>query len=131
MHSHNHINHRFIGELSMVDWSILIIRRKQPYIDWANSFEDDGPKYDGAETGPSAYLIPYFESIDNVKGFVAANFGAIFEEELASWMEVPETWPDFTLDNFGNWFSVEYIDMVYDLTEPEALEPDRGLDFNA
>lgn len=131
MDSFNHINRRFIGEISMVDWGILIVRRRQPYADWANSFDDDGPGYGVSEAGPSAYLIPFFENLDEVKEFVSENFEAIFEEELAAWMEAPETWPDFTLENFRDWFSVEYIEMVYDLTDPESIEPPSGEGFDA
>jgi hypothetical protein len=104
---------------SKADCGILLIRRNQPYIDWANSFEDGGPTYDPESNHTSAYLIPPFEQPEKVDEFIAANFGAIFEEELSSWMEASATWPEFSLDNFRKWFSVEYIDMVYDLISQE------------
>jgi hypothetical protein len=34
------------------------ITPKNPYIDWANSFEDDGPELDPKSLHHSAYLIP-------------------------------------------------------------------------
>jgi len=124
------MNYQFIGEVPIADYGVLLIRRKQPYIDWANSFEDDGPKYDPASNHASAYLIPPFEQTEEVDEFIAANFETIFEEELSSWMEAPETWPEFSLDNFRKWLFVEYIDMVYDLINPEWMEPPKGSDFD-
>ncbi len=125
------MNYQFIGEIPIADCRVLLVRRNKPYIDWANSFEDDGPKYDEESNHSSAYLIPPFEQPEEVNEFITANFGAIFEEELSSWMEAPETWPEFSLENFREWFSVEYIDMVYDLIDPEWAESSNGSECDA
>ena len=125
------MNHQFIGEVPIADYGVLLVRRKQPYIDWANSFEDDGPKYDSESNHASAYLTPPFEQSEEVDEFIAANFGEIFEEELSSWMEAPETWPEFSLDNFRKWLSVEYIDMVYDLIDSEWTELPHSSEYDA
>lgn len=105
-------------------WKHLLATKCKPRgqivdIDWANSFEDGGPKYDLESNHASAYLIPPFVQFEEVDEFIAANFEAIFEEELSSWMEAPETWSEFSLDNFRKWFSVEYLDMVHDLINLE------------
>lgn len=46
----------------------LIVRPKQPYVDWANSVEDDGPRANLQElqASPSIYLV---ESIDFLEEF--------------------------------------------------------------
>lgn len=116
------MNRRFIEEIPIADCGVLLVRRNQPYIDWANSFEDGGPKYDSENNHTSAYLIPPFDLPDEVDKFIEENFEAIFEEELSSWMEVSESWPEISIDNFKKWFSVEYIDMVYDMIDPEWIE---------
>ena len=57
----------------MIDASILILKPKQPLIDWVNGVltRDDLPPvtiatYDN-ECGPIAYLIPDFEDMNKVK----------------------------------------------------------------
>jgi hypothetical protein len=125
------MNHRFIGEAPLADCGLLLIRKKQPYLDWARAFEEEGAENPYKASNSSAYLIPLFEKTTEVETFVKAHFEVIFEEELASWMEAPETWPVFTFENFKEWFTLEYIDMVYDLVSFEHEEDTTSGGYNA
>ncbi len=71
----------------------LVLRPKQPYIDWANSFEDDGPKYDPDHHNPMAFLIDDVVDIRNIKRVVRCYWKTIFEEPLNGWMRDPDVWP--------------------------------------
>ena len=51
-----------------INRAALIVRPKQPYVDWANSVDDDGPRaiLQRLRTDPSIYLV---ETIDYLEDF--------------------------------------------------------------
>lgn len=94
----------------------LLIRRKLPYIDWANSFDDGGPKYDLEIHRPTTYLIDEVVDTLDLKKVLRRYWRDIFEEQLNSWMRAPDVWPQRrTYSVFLQWFDVEVCDMVIDL----------------
>ena len=104
--------------MKYINRSVAIIRPKQPYIDWANSFNDDGPtlELEEARAEANAYLIKEHDEIKQSYKFVERNYARIFEEELNGWMQDPELWPqkrNFKI--FKKWFDVESSEMVFDL----------------
>ena len=102
----------------------VTITRKQPYIDWANSFEDDGPKLtdDVADARRTVYLVPETTNQPDLAEIVDEFWQAIFEEELAMWMEDEADWPNpRTRELFDAWFGVVATDSVFDLTPEEPL----------
>jgi hypothetical protein len=96
----------------------IIVKPKQPYIQWANSLDDDGVKRgEGFEPEHTVYLI---EDIGDYEGdmeaMVAPYFEFIFEEELNEWHRLESDWPARRdLAAFLQWFEVEYHSMVLDL----------------
>ena len=87
-------------ESEMIDASILILKPKQPLIDWVNGVltRDDLPPvtiatYDN-ECGPIAYLIPDFEDMNKVKRWLKKHYLSLFEEILDGWSLDEEDWPD-------------------------------------
>jgi hypothetical protein len=109
----------------------MIVTRKQPYVDWANSFDDDGPKLtpELARDGRTIYLAPDSDE-DTDREIVLDEFWQqIFEEELSAWMVGEEDWPPLlTREMFDAWFDVELIESVFDLT-PEAPLTDEDADL--
>jgi len=94
----------------------LLIRRRQPYIDWANSLDDGGPTYDLKTNRPTTYLIDEMADTSDLKKVLRRYWRDIFEEELNSWMRDPDAWPQRrTYSVFLKWFEVELCDMVVDL----------------
>jgi hypothetical protein len=94
----------------------LVVRPKQPYIDWADSFDDGGPKYDPDHHQAKVFLIDEVADTRDIKKVVRRCWQAIFEEELNSWMRDPDVWPHRqTLKVFLEWFEVEVCDVVLDL----------------
>jgi hypothetical protein len=96
----------------------LVIKPKQPYIQWANSLDEDGVKLGvDFEMEGRVYLVDNASGFDlDVEATVAPHFEFIFEEELNAWHRVESDWParrDF--DTFLEWFEVEYHSMVIDL----------------
>jgi hypothetical protein len=95
-----------------------IIKPKQPYVDWANSFNDGGPtmNLENARKEGNAYLIPQFDYSDQAVKYVEKNYATIFENELRDWITDPEMWPKKrTLKMFKEWFDIEINEPVHDL----------------
>lgn len=101
-----------------VNRSIVIVRPKQPCIDWVNRLSDEEPTVSLEEVrrDASIYLIPEFENEHQVKQILKTYFSMIFEHELWSWMTDEATWPENRdFKTFKQWFHCEFHDLVLDL----------------
>ncbi len=102
--------------MEFLNRAALVVRPKQPYIDWANAFDDGGPQYDPDLHQVKIFLIDEAEDTRDIKKVVRRLRPAIFEEELNSWMRDPDVWPpQRTLKVFLDWFQVEACELVLDL----------------
>lgn len=102
----------------------IAITRKQPYIDWANSFDDDGPELTAelADDRRTVYLVPESDKEPDLESLLGEFWQQIFEEELSGWMQQEEDWPTpLTRALFDAWFDAEVSDSVFDLTPEEPL----------
>ena len=104
----------------LINRSVLVVRPKQPYVDWANSMDDGGPLADlaGMRADPKAYLVDDVEGRDDLPQVVDGYWEKIFEEQLNSWMRDPDVWPaQLTREMFAEWFDSELFVMVWDISE--------------
>ena len=102
----------------------LTITRQQPYLDWANSFDDGGPELSEelARERRTIYLVPESTSEPDLERLLDEFWEDIFEAELALWMEDEGTWPtERTREMFDAWFESEATSAVCDLTPEEPL----------
>jgi hypothetical protein len=102
----------------------ITVTRKQPYIDWANSFDDDGPALTAelADNRRTIYLGPESDRDPDLGQVLDEFWQQIFAEELSGWMQQDEDWPTpLTRDMFDEWFGAELTDSVFDLTPEEPL----------
>jgi len=101
----------------------VAIIHKQPYIDWANSFDDGGPKLTlELARRDTIYLVPSTIHEQSLEEVLAEWWPDIFEEQLADWMEQEEDWPpDRTREMFDAWFDAVVTDAVVDLAPEEPL----------
>jgi hypothetical protein len=110
--------------MKTINRTVITIILKQPYVDWANNFDDDGPKMNLDSIHATSILIPEKYDEYSYEPFLKKNYKIIFEEELASWMADPETWPsniDYKI--FTQWFHLIVSDMVLDLgNDPIVVE---------
>ncbi len=101
-------------------WSILV-KAKQPYVDWANSMDDDGPRttLDEARSNSTMYLVHEHDDGDDLHELIEEWYWeAIFELELVSWMRDTSTWPaNRSADMFYEWFDVELVTELVDLAK--------------
>jgi hypothetical protein len=104
--------------------SAVTVTRKQPYIDWANSFDDGGPDLtkELAEDRRTIYLVGESDHRHDLPTLLDDYWEEIFEEELAMWMEPEDDWPaPRTREMFDAWFDAEITDTVFDLVPEQAL----------
>jgi hypothetical protein len=101
----------------------IAITRRQPYVDWANGFDDGGPKLTRElADSRTIYLAPESNEEPDLDVILREFWQQIFEEELSAWMTQESDWPaPLTREMFDAWFSVELTDSVFDLTPEEPL----------
>ena len=101
----------------MINRSAVLVRFKQPYINWAGSLNDSDILPD--ETcEPSMYLIPEYDNESHALELLEHAYGTIFECELNAWHTASENWPQersFTM--FLQWFDLTFASLIEDLCE--------------
>jgi hypothetical protein len=103
--------------MRILNRNVVILRPKQPYVDWANAL-DDGPPFDPAEEpeGGTAYLVPEAATVEEIRAFVVRHGEEMFEHELDAWHTDRAAWPrnrSYTM--LQEWFEIEIHSMVVDL----------------
>ena len=98
-----------------INRTVLLISPKQPYIDWANSFDDGGPIMSSEKLRHTAILIPDSYDELNYENWLKKNFKDIFVMELEAWMLVSESYPKMTYKVFNEWFEIRVADAAIDL----------------
>jgi len=113
-----------------INRSLVILRHKQPFLDWLMSADPNPPKHltlASLEEDGDAFLIPGEPTVANeadaVK-WVEKRWAMLFEHVLSNWLTDEDLWPkNRTLKLFRKWFIVEHRSMVWDLTnEPLDIE---------
>jgi hypothetical protein len=106
----------------MVNRSIVIIRPKQPYLDWVNRVEDTDRKWEMADVSsePSTYLLPEIDDELAARRFLKKNYKPIFERELDGWHRDSGNWVEpLTYKLFQEWFEIEWGSEIIDLGKGE------------
>jgi hypothetical protein len=108
----------------MLNRGVVIVRPKQPYLDWAAGLDDSGivPDPNGEQT---VYLVPSYEDDHAAWEVLQDVHTAIFENELHGWHTDEAAWPrgrDFAM--FKAWFKVELHSVVEDLCDVEIVDED-------
>ncbi len=109
----------------MLNRSTVMVRPKQPYLDWAARLDDSGvlPDPDDERT---VYLIPEYDDEDSAWEILEEIYLEIFERELEGWDEDESTWPqERTFAMFQEWFDIEVNSLVEDLCGYELIDDDE------
>ena len=111
----------------MLNRGVVIVRPKQPYLDWAAGLDDSGivPDPNGEQT---VYLVPSYEDDEGAWEILATLHPAIFENELYGWHTDEAAWPKRRdLAMFKEWFAIELHSVIEDLCDFEIVdENDEG-----
>ena len=106
----------------MLNRAALIVRSKQPYLDWAAQLDNSGitPDVKGEQT---VYLIPEFEDDEHATRIPKRVFSEVFERKLFEWHTDESSWPsNCTLRLFQEWFDYELHSVVEDLCSFAIVE---------
>lgn len=102
---------------------VLVVRPRQPFVDWVLTFDDDGPvDPEDAWESVNSFLVPEFDDPEQTMEWIEANIETVFEIMLNDWVMDPEHWPeDRGWEAFGEWFDLEYVDLAWDLVDEPLL----------
>lgn len=106
----------------MINRSAVLIRPKQPYIDWASTLDDSEvvPEIDGEKT---IYLIPEYDSPEQGWIILRKYYEDIFENELLGWHTYEPEWPqDRSYKMFKEWFDIEFHSTIEDLVGGSIID---------
>jgi hypothetical protein len=100
--------------MKTINRTAITIIPKKPYIDWANSIDDDGPKIELESINATSLLIPIKYDEFNYEQFLKKKYKIIFEEELAAWIGDPNLWPkNRDYKKFKKWFEIIPSDALF------------------
>ena len=111
--------------MKFVSRAVLVLRAKEPYVEWANGLQEPGqPRVTLADArrAGSVFLVPVFHRDAEAREFVERHAPAMFEHELGMWMDDRATWPERRdAATFHAWFDVELHEIVVDLGGDEIV----------
>jgi hypothetical protein len=106
----------------MLNRGAVIVRPKQPYLDWAAGLDDSGLAPD-VVAEKTVYLIPTYATDDEAWAMLGEAWESIFEAELFGWCTDEAAWPQGrSLEMFKDWFHVELHSVVEDLCGYELVD---------
>lgn len=110
----------------MLNRSALILRYKQPFVDWINGVDPSGSNsltFAELEQERNVYLVEV-EDQQELERWLELNHQALFEEELFGWYTDSTLWPsERSLELLREWCSFEFHSVVID-TGGSPLEED-------
>ncbi|MGC9398088.1 MAG: hypothetical protein ACP5HM_03010 [Anaerolineae bacterium] len=112
--------------MKFINRSVLVIKPKQPYLDWTGRVSPDGIrlKPEDVQQDCTTYLLS--EPLDRrqLGSFLQTHYSILFEHELRSWEPNEGKWPtDRSYESFRQWFDVELHSAVIDMLDPQPLQP--------
>ena len=115
--------------MSEINRSLIILRPKQPFLDWARSLDDESEDLtlESLNDDSTVYLIPEIWEDFDQEEFLKTCYDILFEEQLEGWCMDEAAWPQQRdLKLFLGWFEVEFHSLVFDLCdEPIRLVEDE------
>jgi hypothetical protein len=98
----------------LINRAALIVRPKQPFIEWARSIEDEiVPQAEGEQT---VYLIPEHDTPKEFEKILKEIWSYVFESQLCGWHVEEDAWPkNRTYSMFKLWFQIECHTVIEDL----------------
>ena len=97
------------------DRSGVLIRPKQPYVDWTASLSNSSVALNPQDE-PTLYLMHAWGSDAEAIQRLADVFDVIFKNELASWHRHELDWPSHrSFEMFCAWFDVTFVSCIEDI----------------
>lgn len=105
-----------------VDRSAVVLKPTQNFLNWLKSTDENMPELtlEQLRSNCSVFLVPEFDSPEEVVSYFDEKYLSIFEAELSGWEENRQLWPkDMSLQTFWTFFDMEINDAVFDLEEAD------------
>ena len=113
--------------MQSINRAAVVIKPKQPFVDWINSMPDDSSDYtlERINKDNLTFLIPQYDDPDNAKKYIKKNYKMIFDFELWGWITGEEFWPKKrNWQMFNKWFDIEINSGLFDLVNREIEKED-------
>lgn len=111
--------------MKLLNRTALVVRPRQPFIDWVNGLEEDAPLHlaqDDSSNEHNIYLVDEVLSDEHLEKVLKCIHPVIFESELYGWWTDESDWPKQRgYKTFRAWFEVEYHTMITDLSKKPLL----------
>ena len=109
-----------------INRAALVVRPRQPYLDWAASVDAEAPEHAKALLNRvSVYLVAEDPKGQEETSPLENYYEEIFELELAAWYTDEDQWPKLrTLALFHEWFEAVGESLVVDL-ESNPIKTER------
>jgi hypothetical protein len=111
--------------MSEINRSLMVVKPKQPFLDWIRSVDDEPGNLELTELQKdcSAYLVPECGDVEEETAVILWCWDVVFEQELFSWFTDEDLWPlDPSPEMFIDWFDIEFHSLVFDLVDDLPLE---------
>ncbi|MEO0348595.1 MAG: hypothetical protein AAF282_00940 [Cyanobacteria bacterium P01_A01_bin.15] len=106
----------------MINRDAVIVRPKQPYINWASQLDNSNVTPDQNDE-PTIYLIPEYTDNSSAWTILEQIYNSIFDAELQAWHTETSDWPaNRTFEMFRDWFDVVFISEILDLGSAPILD---------
>ena len=103
--------------MRIVNRSACMVKPKQPYVDWANSLDEQEIAPDTLSGEHRVYLLPEWDDAPQFQRWLRKNYLTIFENELQAMWQDETDWPAIRdYKTFRAWFDIEYGSEVFDLS---------------
>ncbi len=112
--------------MEMLNRSAVIVKPRQPYLEWCRQDDAEGlaeSVFEALREEPSVYLLPEYEDPAIQQEVLEEFWPGLFEAMLEGWVTDEAYWPkNRTFEMFGEWFEVQMSSIVQDLYLDERLE---------
>lgn len=112
--------------MEMINRAAVVVRPKQPFLDWAKLDDETGIAGDVIQDmhdDPTVFLVPEYEDEEDQQAILQKSWPILFEAMLNGWLQDPESWPkNLTFEMFQDWFEVQMMSIVRDLHRDKEIE---------
>jgi hypothetical protein len=113
--------------MKLVNRSVVIVRPKQPLVDWVNETPEVKPRkkltLDNMRASRTVLLVPQDTTLAQAREYVDSLKPYLFEMQLNLWYRDPRTWPrERSNAPFDEWFDLELHTLVVDLVDEPLLK---------
>lgn len=111
--------------MGLINRGIIVVKPKQPFLDWLRGLPEPalGVTLNNLRTDCNTYLLPEWDTDEDLQELLAQCCGDIFVVELEGWHTDESAFPkrrSWTV--FREWFDVEAHSMVVNLVKGAILD---------